>query len=338
MARHRIGVVARLLLHVGTVLLVVYVLLAGTVNQWASILAPAAARLGAHMIGSGTEGRWAQTVYQVTNSMRGVVRTLVPLVHPVLSVAAFIALPSVLIECLLKVHSRRLQQLARAAAQRPALDPGWGDLFTTHPGRFGGAEASLLQFTHPDWIEPQQPLGVLVNGLVLFPLCEILIGWGCPGWDRIDTGGRLHVEAPRLLLLAAPAGYGWRAPSRSTIGRSPISAGNVAASTAGGAGQQGHWLEHWTLGTEGVYAPGEPLPSVRRGSEAQPASMAVCHGRRRRGVSAAVRRGCHTRRPRRAGVLGWSLVGLAEVLWVAFLAAVAHGRVQRQRASAKVID
>jgi hypothetical protein len=130
MTRHRIGLVARLVLHVATLIIFVFVLLAGTVNQWAPTLAPAAARVGVRLIGSLTEWRLAQTVYQDTNSMRGVVRTFVPVVHPVLSVAAFVLLPSVLIECLLRVHSRRLQQLARAsAAARPALDPAWGDLF-----------------------------------------------------------------------------------------------------------------------------------------------------------------------------------------------------------------
>ncbi len=49
----------------------------------------------------------------------------------------------------LRVHSRRLQQIASVATSAsPALDPAWGDLFKRTPGtgRSGGAEAPAWLF------------------------------------------------------------------------------------------------------------------------------------------------------------------------------------------------
>ena len=154
MTWHRIGLVARLLLHVATIYIVVDVLFVAHGNS-------------------------------VANSF---VHTLVPFVHPVLLLASLIVLPSVLVESLVSVHSRgRRLQFAKTAATAspsveaiPAVEAAWGDLFNEAPDprRFGGAEASFLLVTAPwdhlDMTETQQPERVFVPGLVPSPLCGIL--------------------------------------------------------------------------------------------------------------------------------------------------------------------
>jgi len=177
--RHMIGVVARLVLHVATMVILLYVLYAAYGNT----LGTALVRAAANTIGVMATIRALQTL----SPMAGVFHALVPVVQPVWLVASLIALPSVLIETLVRVHSRRrrlqLAKTATTASRAVQVSPeeaAWGDLFNGTPEAvcFGGAEASLLLATVPwdpsDMTETKQPESVFIRELVLSHLAGIL--------------------------------------------------------------------------------------------------------------------------------------------------------------------
>jgi hypothetical protein len=184
MTRHRIGLVGRLLLHVATMCILVYILFAAYGNS----VGPPVAHVAVNAIGLKATVRAWLTLH----SMVGVFHTVVPSVQPALLVASLFVLPSVLIESLVSVHSRerRLQLAKTAATARPAVEAAWGGVFNEvpDPRRFGGAEASLLLVTAPwdhplDVAETQQPelvrsllWGILGGAAALAGLGLILAG------------------------------------------------------------------------------------------------------------------------------------------------------------------